>query len=88
MANLGGKSKKKWLRDYKQKHGCADCGYNEHHCALDFDHRPGELKVGTIQNGGGWGWKALLEEIAKCDVVCANCHRIRTYNRIQERKAS
>lgn len=61
--------------------GCLDCGYREHAIALDFDHRPGETKA----RGGvsalvksACDWAIVLAEIAKCDVVCANCHRVRT----------
>lgn len=66
---------------HKLNSGCVDCGYNDHHAALDFDHRPGTIKVRDIKSGQQLGWVALLAEIAKCDVVCANCHRIRTYQR-------
>lgn len=59
----------------------ADCGYNDHPAALDFDHRPDTVKVRDIKSGQQLGWDALIEEIAKCDVVCANCHRIRTVTR-------
>ena len=46
---------------------------------LQFDHRDGTEKiddVGTMLNRAPWN--ALLNEIAKCDVRCANCHRLRT----------
>lgn len=70
--------KKKYVDEYKMKHGCSDCGYNAHPAALDFDHLPGTVKVRDIKSGQQLGWLALLAEIAKCEVVCANCHRIRT----------
>ena len=73
--------KQQWVINYKLDHGCADCGYAEHPSALDFDHRPGTEKVRDIKSGQHLGWEALLTEVAKCDVVCANCHRIRTFNR-------
>jgi hypothetical protein len=73
--------KKQWVIEYKLSRGCADCGYNEHHAALDFDHRPGTRKVRDIKSGQQLGWDALQDEVAKCDVVCANCHRIRTFRR-------
>jgi hypothetical protein len=78
--------KKHWVIEYKLSKGCADCGYNTHHVALDFDHRPGTEKVRDIKSGAHLGWKALLAEIDKCDVVCANCHRIRTANRRRKRR--
>lgn len=70
--------KKKYVDEYKLEHGCSDCGYNAHPAALDFDHLPGTVKVRDIKSGQQLGWQALLDEIAKCEVVCANCHRIRT----------
>jgi hypothetical protein len=76
-----GAQRKAWVRAYKIEKGCADCGYNEHWAALDFDHLPGTLKVADIRSGASFGWVALLEEIMKCDVVCANCHRVRTVER-------
>jgi hypothetical protein len=73
--------KKAWVIEYKMSRGCADCGYREHPAALDFDHRPGTVKVRDIKSGHQLGWDALLAEVAKCDVVCANCHRVRTWTR-------
>jgi hypothetical protein len=47
---------------------------------MDFDHRPDEVKLGSV---GSFRKDrvALLSEAAKCDVVCSNCHRIRTSKR-------
>jgi hypothetical protein len=67
----------------KLAHGCADCGYNEHACALDFDHRPGTEKVAGVANLLGGSWDVLWNEIDKCDVVCSNCHRVRTKYRME-----
>jgi hypothetical protein len=49
---------------------------------MDFDHRPGEIKVREISMFTA-GFAALKREIAKCDLVCANCHRLRTSRRGQ-----
>lgn len=73
--------KKAWVEEYKLSKGCADCGYNDHPAALDFDHRPGTIKIRDIKCGQHLGWAALQAEVAKCDVVCANCHRVRTVER-------
>jgi hypothetical protein len=66
--------------ELKRKHllECLDCGTTDTR-VLEFDHVRGEklFNIGGIRKG----MKALEEEIAKCDVVCANCHRIRTYDR-------
>ncbi len=64
--------------------GCTDCGFNAHPSALDFDHLPGVDKSETVAALVGAGKLELaLAEIKKCEVVCANCHRIRTAQRKQ-----
>ena len=64
---------------------CVDCGYSEHIAPLEFDHRPGEPKAGATSD---LLYKAAFDkaisEIAYCDLVCSNCHQIRTWNRLQE----
>jgi|SRR5882757_2702477 len=59
---------------------CADCGGRFHPACMDFDHLPGHQKVASVSRL--WNTKKkLLEEIQKCEVVCANCHRLRTWRR-------
>ena len=63
---------------------CLDCNGVFNWCAMDFDHRPGEVKeliIGTIgiQKATPERVSLVEKEIAKCDLVCANCHRVRTY---------
>lgn len=68
-----------WLDKYKLERGCVDCGYRKAAVALDFDHRDPELKVANL---AAMLWKniTLIEtEMAKCDIRCANCHRIKTH---------
>ena len=71
------------VKAIKLARGCADCSYNRHHAALDFDHRDRAEKHRTVS----WlvshnsPWSTLMAEIDKCDVVCANCHRIRSFDR-------
>ncbi len=61
---------------------CMDCQIKYHWFAMDFDHVRGK-KVAAVSVGisKGWSQERLSEEIAKCDIICSNCHRIRTYNR-------
>lgn len=62
--------------------GCADCGLHsaEHPEIFDFDHRPGTEKIAGVSTFLTKGTiEDMLAEIAKCDVVCGNCHRIRTH---------
>jgi len=65
--------------------GCADCGiHSEHPEIYDFDHLGHEAKVNTVSALMTKGtWDEFVAEIAKCEVVCSNCHRIRT--RVREK---
>jgi hypothetical protein len=54
---------------------------------MDFDHRAGEAKVAVVTEViGRSGLARIFAEVAKCDIVCANCHRRRTYERRSERE--
>lgn len=58
---------------------CADCGILWPPCAMEFDHPDPKVKSFTISKWAGGGiTPSLLAEIAKCDLICACCHRIRT----------
>jgi hypothetical protein len=71
------------VNDYKLAAGCADCGYDENPVALEFDHLPGFVKLFNIgEQIGNLSMESIWAEIAKCDVVCANCHNIRTSERL------
>jgi hypothetical protein len=73
-----------WLNAIKLAAGCADCGYNKHPAALDFDHIGTDKTANVGVMVRSRVSRAIVEaEIAKCEVVCANCHRIRTYERGQ-----
>ena len=64
----------------KESAGCADCGEKYPACVMDFDHVRGKkfLEVPKLISRGSW--KAVQKEIQKCDLVCSNCHRLRTHN--------
>jgi len=69
--------RKEKVDDYKASKGCEDCG-NADPRVLDLHHRDGSDKEGEIASMKvRVGWKRLEEEMKKCDVLCANCHRIR-----------
>ena len=60
---------------------CVDCGVSYPAYVMDLDHRPGEAKLFNLSEvrRGLWDAEQVASEIAKCDVVCANCHRERTF---------
>lgn len=69
----------RYLIGYFKLHPCTDCG-ESNPVVLEFDHLRDKKFViaGELDRKP---WKVILEEIEKCEVVCANCHRIRTADR-------
>lgn len=66
--------------EYLQTHACVDCGETDI-VVLQFDHLADKTRnVGNMLSGG-WTWLAIEKEIAKCEVRCANCHRLATLGR-------
>lgn len=67
---------------YKEKMGCSDCKVKYPHYILEFDHRPGVKKIDIVYRVlKKFGRDAAWKEVRKCDVVCSNCHKERTYLR-------
>ena len=69
----------RYLFAYFDTHPCTDCGESDP-AVLEFDH----LRDKAFNIGGALpyrNWQSILDEIAKCEVVCANCHRRRTARR-------
>ena len=60
---------------------CKDCG-NDDRRVLEFDHL--RDKISTIAKLLGRKWEVVQEELEKCELVCGNCHNIRTYERRKE----
>lgn len=65
---------------------CADCGDQFPRVAMDFDHVRGK-KIMDLSRAArrGWGEAKILAEAAKCDVVCSNCHRVRTLKNVKSK---
>jgi len=65
-----------FLNQYKGQRGCIKCPEKEP-CALVFHHLDPLAKESTLTEAArrGWSRQRLLEEIKKCVVMCANCHR-------------
>lgn len=59
---------------------CTDCGIKYPPYVMDFDHVKGQ-KVRGVSQILRYGEAAMMAEIKKCELVCANCHRIRTHER-------
>ena len=66
---------------------CVDCGVRYPPYVMDFDHRDPAQKQFSIAKADDQtsSIKIVLAEIAKCDLVCANCHRERTYGPVGSR---
>lgn len=78
--------RRKWLEIIKNK-PCVDCDKIYPPWVMDFDHRDGEIKIRSIS----WmafhdtsNFEKIKEEMKKCDLVCANCHRQRTHDRLNK----
>ena len=71
-----------WTRSLKTG-TCTDCKLSFHPVAMQWDHRPGEVKLMSVSalSDGRASKERILKEIEKCDLVCSNCHAIRTFNR-------
>jgi len=66
------------INEYLRAHACVDCTESDP-LVLEFDHRDGVDKLETIAYLRVRGTRQeLLDEIAKCDVRCSNCHQRRT----------
>ena len=67
------KERQNWLNEEKKKHGCAICGYNCNPAALEFHHINPKTKTHEI--AAKYAIKNNTEEMKKCIILCANCHR-------------
>lgn len=61
-----------WLKDVP----CKDCGNRFPPECMDFDHLHSKRR--KLANMWHFGFETIMKEAAKCEVVCANCHRTRT----------
>ncbi len=75
-----GEKRMRYLLEYFASHPCVDCGETDP-LVLEFDHRASDKAFNIGHALPYRAWAAILAEIAKCDVVCANCHRRRTMRR-------
>jgi hypothetical protein len=75
------KRNRNFVTDYLNSHPCVDCE-NTDIRVLEFDHINDD-KEGNISHAvnNAWSIKRLTNEMGKCQVRCANCHRIKTIER-------
>lgn len=73
-------ARQKLLRGLKNK-PCVDCQGWFAPCQMDFDHLDPKQKRFSVCRLLNYSLENVLKEIAKCDLVCANCHRLRTFGR-------
>lgn len=68
--------------DLKKTLKCVECG-NDDFRVLEFDHLDETTKEFSVAEGMklGYAFSRIEDEIKKCQVLCANCHRIKTYER-------
>lgn len=72
------------VKEYRNSRGCARCP-ERHPATLDLHHREGEEKHPRMRTSYGRGYwlhlsfEDIIIELAKCDVLCANCHRKHHY---------
>jgi anti-sigma-K factor RskA len=72
----------RWLAAYLAAHHCVDCGECDP-IVLEFDHRDAALKQFNVADArhDKLTLRRIQQEVAKCDVRCANCHRRATHRR-------
>jgi len=71
-----------WYVELKAGRPCADCGLVFHSAAMQWDHLPGEDKTADLAFLARRGSRSrVLDEIEKCELVCASCHAVRSHLR-------
>jgi hypothetical protein len=71
------------VKEYKKDKPCRDCGGLYAHYVMDFDHIDPKTKLERVSRlaNQSISAKRIKEEIAKCNLLCSNCHRIQTNRR-------
>lgn len=69
--------KRKYIIELLKNSKCVDCGIDDWR-VLEFDHRNRKTKKFNIADSVSFSIEKIQKEIDKCDIVCANCHNIRT----------
>ena len=72
------------VKRWKLIKGCKFCGYKAHHAALVLDHLDPSTKCASLRKSNrsynpAWSKDRLKKELGKCQVLCANCHQVRSF---------
>jgi hypothetical protein len=70
-----------WVDSLKKGQLCLDCGRTDIPFLMDYDHLDNKEFSISFAWMNGYSKERILEEIAKCELVCCRCHRIRTHAR-------
>lgn len=82
--SVEGKARRQQLLTDAKDRPCMDCGESYPSYVMDLDHREGVTKIDKLSDMvSRYSVQAILDEISKCDAVCANCHRERTFQRLR-----
>jgi len=80
---------RKLVQDYKQNKGCADCKENYPYWILEFDHTSNDKIAGiNTMVRERYPLDVIKKEMEKCEVVCSNCHKNRTWQRTTQREGT
>lgn len=80
------------VNQIKEEKGCTDCRkrrrpFRYPYYVLQFDHPEDAVKVGSVNNLIRTARReVVLAEVKKCDVVCSNCHHVRSFKRAKAKK--
>ena len=70
-----------FVRFVKESNPCTDCRQTYPYYVMDFDHLSDKVRGVSVLMNQGVSLNKILEEIEKCELVCSNCHRVRTFKR-------
>lgn len=79
--NLAAKKRNRQVVDDLKKIPCMDCGNSYDPICMDFDHLSDKTMSVSKLSSQPYSLERINNEISKCEIVCSNCHRIRTKNR-------
>ncbi len=76
------KRNREYVKNFKKGKACLDCKNMFPFYAMDFDHKDTTQKSFNLSLVTTQSLETIDKEIKKCDLICSNCHRGRTYKRL------